>query len=142
MTKNLPDIPFSVFLYATLIGHLAYAVPTIASFLLFDLMDIKLVLFAILLYAIVTIPLSAGLVWLIGKGSNWTNAPAALVIACSWPATTYGIFLGGWLGYRLFGTLGSGVGAVLVLIVALIIRIPLGKWITVRFLPTAQLAKH
>ena len=136
------EIPFSTFLYATLIANLVYGIPTIGAFLLFDLMDTRAVLLIFLFVAAIKIPLTAALAWLIAKGSNWVNSYTCMVVACAVPAAFYGVMLGGGIGIRLFGALGGGIGgAILMFVITAIIRIPLGNLITRRLLSPAQLTR-
>lgn len=136
--KPLPEIPLPTLLYATALGHLAYTVPTLGAFLLFDLTDIKPLLFVVLLKLVVSIPLLAALAWLVAKGAYWTNYSAAMVVACSVPAFFNAMLLGGWLGARLFGYTGGVVGLIAMFLVAYVTRFPLSRFITRRLLSTNE----
>jgi hypothetical protein len=130
MTTKLPDISFSSFLYATIAGHLIFAVPAIIGVLLLRLMDVKSLFFIFVPIVLISIPISATFAWLIAKGSNWVNTTAAITVACSLPGRVYGILFGGLLGFHFFGTVGGVIVAILFYLLAFVSTIPLGKFLS------------
>ena len=140
MATRLPGTPFRVFLQVALVGHLVYFVPTLTAFLLFDPQPVWVVILTA--HAVVTIPLSTALAWLIARGSNWANTSMAMTLIGSVPAIFYCLLLGGVLGFRLFGARGSWVGGILMVLVAYLIRRPVGRLVTQHFLPTVPSANN
>jgi len=136
VTTNSPGIPFSSFLYVTIIGHLIFANPLISGILLLNLTDVKVLIFIFIPIVLISIPISAALAWLMAKGSNWVNASAAIIAVCSLPGRVYGILFGGLLGFRLFSTIGGVILAIVFYLLALAFAIPLGKYLSMKVLPT------
>jgi hypothetical protein len=91
MVVKITKVPFSTFLYATLAGHAIFGIPTVVAIIAFSLLGIEPLFFIILPIALVSIPLSATLSWLIAKGSNWINTPAAIIATCSVPGRFYAV---------------------------------------------------
>jgi len=141
VTTNSPGIPFSSFLYVTIIGHLIFANPLISGILLLNLTDVKVLIFIFIPIVLISIPISAALAWLMAKGSNWVNIPAAIMAVCSLPGRVYGMFFGGLLGFHLFGTTGGIIGAILFYLLALALALPLGKFLLRKVLPTTASKK-
>ena len=118
MAQHNPEIPFSTFLAATVIGHLVYALPTLGVILIFGGTDAKPLTWIVLFVDVASILIGAPFTWLMAKGSNWVNASTGLVVAGSMPAAFHAILLGDWLGFRLFGAVGGGIGAILLFLPA------------------------
>jgi len=136
VTTESPSVPFSSFLYVTIMGHLIFAVPVIIGILLFNLIDVKALFFILIPIFLISIPISAAFAWLMAKGSNWVNASAAIIAVCSLPGRVYGILFGGLLGFRLFSTIGGVILAIVFYLLALAFAIPLGKYLSMKVLPT------
>jgi hypothetical protein len=135
MTVKVLSVPFSKFIYATLIGHSIFAVPAVVAVILFDLMDVKALFFIILPIALISIPVSASLSYLMAKGSNWANTSTAIMVTCTVPGRFYAVLFGGLLGFRLFNTIGGIVLAVLFYLGAMTTTIPLDKFLVRRLAP-------
>jgi hypothetical protein len=130
MTTRLPDVPFSSFLYATLLAHLCLLIPFIGVVLLFKVMDVKSLFLILAIIALPAIPLSAAFAWLIAKGSNWENTSRALTVTCGFPMRMYGILFGGLLGFHFFNLIGGIVGVILFYLLAFFSTAPFGKFIS------------
>lgn len=137
MRTKIPDFSFVSFLYVTIIGHLIFAIPVLGGIWLLNLMDVKALFFIIVPIALISIPISAALGWLMAKGSNWVNTSATISGVCGLPGGLYSMLLGSALGFRLFSTTGSIIGAILFYILALALTIPLGKFLSSRVYPEA-----
>jgi hypothetical protein len=135
MVVKVPEIPFSTFLYATLAGHFIFAIPAFVAIILLDLMELKPLFFIFLPIALISIPVSAVLSWLIAKGSNWVSTTAAIMATCSVPGRFYAVLFGGLLGFRVSNTVGGIVLAVLLYLGALVTTVPLGKFLVRRLAP-------
>jgi hypothetical protein len=133
--SKIPEIPFVSFLYITIAGHLLFAVPAIGGIWLFELLDIKELLFIFTPIILISIPISAVIAWLIAKGSNWVNTSAAITAACSVPGRVYGILFGGLLGFRYFGTSGGIIAAILFYLLAIALALRLGRYLASKVIP-------
>ena len=142
MNNKAQDIPFSSFLFATTAGHLIFAIPTIIGLLLFSLIDAKSLFFIFVPIALISIPISAAFAWLIAKGSNWASKStiAGVIAACSLPGRIYGILFGGLLGFHLFDTIGGVIVAILFYLLAVVLTIPLGKYLSRKVVSSSALA--
>ena len=136
MRTKLSDIPFSSLLYVTVAAHLIFAIPAIIGVLLFSLIDVRALFFIFVPIVLICIPISAAFAWLIAKGSNWVNTTEAVTAACSLPGRICGILFGGLLGFRFFGTVGGVIVAILFYLLALVVTIPLGKFLSRKVIPT------
>ena len=116
-------------------GHVIFAIPAISGILLFKLMEVKALLIIFIPLALLTIPISAGLSWLIAKGSNWVNTAAAITAVCSLPGRIYGVLFGGLLGFHFFSTVGSVILAIVFYLFAVVTTIPLGRYLSSRVIP-------
>ena len=134
MAKDLPDVPFRIFLYATLVAHIVHAVPTVVVLLFFDSTTAMPLLFILLILAVIKIPVVAAMTWLLAKGSNWVNSSLAMIVICRVAAMLYCVLIGAWLGFRLFGTAGGVIGAILLYLLARITSRRLGKLLTQKLL--------
>ena len=91
MVGKVAGVPFSKFLYVTLVGHFIFAIPTVLAVILLDLIEVKPLLFILLPMALISIPMSTVLTWLFAKGSNWVNTSGAITVTCSLPGRFQGI---------------------------------------------------
>jgi hypothetical protein len=126
MTEKLPDIPFSLFVNMSVVGHFIFAVPAISSILFIKVMDVTTSLCVFFPIIILSIFISATFTWLIAKGSNWENTPIAIKTLCALPSIYGGLF-GGVIGSHFFGTLGSLLLAIVFVFIAFVVAIPLSK---------------
>ena len=133
-TQKAYDVPFAKFFYAVLIGHLIFAIPTLVAILLLHILEVKPLVFIIMPIAIVSIPIGAAVAWLIAKGSNWANTRSVITALCGVPGRFYAVLFGGLLGFRLFQFVVAIVFIVLFYIGAVLITIPLGRFLTKRLL--------
>lgn len=138
MTINRPDIPFSSFIYATAIGHLVFALPTMVGALLLNLIKSRDLFFIIIPMAIISIPTGAAIVWLMAKGSNWAKTDAFIAASCSVPGRIYPMLFGGLLGFHYFDTIGGIILAVLFYLAGLTLSGRLGKFLTKRLISKAS----
>jgi hypothetical protein len=129
MTTRSPEIKFSVFLYITGWGYFVFGIPTIIGILLLGLKSVKSLIFIFIPIALISLPLTAAISWLIAKGSNWLNADKTIIAACSVPGRFFGVFLGGLLGYHYFKEIGGIIFAILFYFLYLAISFPLGKFL-------------
>jgi hypothetical protein len=141
MVVKITKVPFSTFLYDTLAGHAIFGIPTVVAIIAFSLLGKEPLFFIFLPIALVSIPLSATLSWLIAKGSNWINTPAAIIATCSVPGRFYAVLFGGLLGFRVFNTIGGILLAILLYVGAMLITVPLGKFLLGRLAPELILQK-
>jgi hypothetical protein len=135
LDSKASEIPFSSFLYVALAGHLVFGIPAIIGILLLKLLEVKTLILITVLVAIIAIPCTAALAWLISKGSNWVNTPVAITATFSLPARFYPLLFGGFLGFRLFGMIGGIIVMVLFYLLAMVITIPLGKFVSRKVIP-------
>jgi hypothetical protein len=141
MVEKVPEVPFSTFINITFVGNFIFAAPVVIALILLDLVKIKPLLFIILPIALITIPISASLSWLIAKGSNWANTTPAIIAACSVPGRFYAVLFGYLLGFRAFNTVGGIVLAILVYPCALFTTVRLGKFLIRMLAPEIILQK-
>ena len=135
MVGKVAGVPFSKFLYVTLVGHFIFAIPTVLVVILLDLMEVKPLLFILLPMTLISIPVSAILTWLFAKGSNWVNTPGAITVTCSLPGRFDAILLGGLLGFRVFNVAGGIILAILLYFGVSLITRPFGKFLIRRLVP-------
>jgi hypothetical protein len=136
----MAEVPFRKFFYVTVLAHIVYAVPTVVVLLFFDSKNGRPVLFILLILAVIKIPVVTAMAWLLAKGSNWVNTSYAMMVIGGVTATLYGVVLGGWLSFRLFGTVGGVIGAIVFYLVARATGIRLGKLLANKFLPAGAQA--
>ena len=141
MTTRLPDIPFSSFLYATIVAHLIFIFPIIGGVLLFDLINVKTLFLILALLGLPAIPVSAAFSWLFAKGPNWINTPLAITATCGLPGRMYGILFGGLLGFHFFNSIGGIIGAILFYLLSYVLTSPLSKFISNKVMPETVLQK-
>ena len=138
MTINRPDIPFSSYIYATAIGHLVFALPTMVGALLLNLIRSRDLFFIIIPMAIISVSTGAAIAWLFAKGSNWTKPYASIAASCSVPGRIYPMLFGGLLGFHYFDTIGGIIFAVLFYLAGLALSFRLGKFLTNRLISEAS----
>jgi hypothetical protein len=115
--------------------NLTFATPVFTSFLIIGRLDPFAILFLVLFWSIMAIPIGSWLVWLISKGSNWMNTKAAVSAGGAIFGQYYAVLLGGFLGFDWLNQLG----AIVCMIIFFIIGMLLGIKMSVYYL---QLFKH
>ena len=110
--QSLPAIPYRKFLKLAVIEHAVFALPVLSILLIVQAIPFYAVLLFLFAISILGIPLSAGITWLIAKGSNWVNARAAIIANGIYPGQVYVMLLGGMVGFRQWGVIGGIISAV------------------------------
>ena len=128
-----PKITFPSFLLLTGMEHSAFAIPALVIILSFNLLEAQAVLFIFLTFVLFYIPGSAGIMWLIAKGSNWVNGVPSIKAAGAIAGQTYCFVLGALIGVRLFGTLWGILGGILFSMLGQIIGMKLGEGLAIKF---------
>ncbi len=106
-------IPFRNLLGFVVVEHAVFALPVLTLLVLFRFIPFEVALFLIAVFSVVVVPTSAGMAYLIAKGSNWVNTRAAVMASGVLPGQIYGLLFGGLVGYHLWKTPGGLIGAII-----------------------------
>ena len=114
--STVSRISFGKFLGFAAIQHVIFALPVFTILVMMQLLPLNAILFLFLPFSGLGIPLSAGLCYLMAKGSNWVNTRGAVMAIGVLPGQTYGVLLGGLLGYHLWAMTGGVIGAIILFV--------------------------
>jgi hypothetical protein len=114
---------------------LTFTIPSFILLVVLNPSDLEPAILLFIIYSLIS-PIAGLLTWLIDKGSRGENAVLAIKALGIWPFRIFGFLVGGMIGYRLAGSIGGIVGAILFYLI--------GRYIGLRFgsLLSIRLAEH
>lgn len=106
------EIPARKFMVLAAIEHTIFAVPVLGVLWITRIIPADFSLSLILIFSVLGAPLSAGIAWLIARGSSWVNTRAAIIACGVFPGQVYGLLFGGMLGYHFGGEINGIILAI------------------------------
>ena len=118
-------------LIVAVICNLTFAIPSFILLVALNLIELEPAILLFIIYSLAS-PIAGLLTWLIDKGSRGENALLAIKALGIWPFRIFGFLVGGMIGYRLVGSIGGIVGAILFYLIGRYIGLRFGSFLSIR----------
>ncbi len=119
--NSTSKISFGEFLGFVAVLQVVFALPVFIILLMLRLLPFDALLFLVLPFSGLGISLSAGLGYLMAKGSNWVNTRGAVMAVGVLSGQIYGVLLGGLLGYHFWAMTGGVIGAIIFFVTGIVL---------------------
>lgn len=118
-------------LIVAVICILTFTIPSFILLVVLNPSDLEPAILLFIIYSLIS-PIAGLFTWLIDKGSRGENAVLAIKALGIWPFRIFGFLVGGMIGYRLAGSIGGIVGAILFYLIGRYIGLRFGSLLSIR----------
>lgn len=113
--NNTSEISFGKFLRIIIIEHAIFALPILTVLVVFQSLPLDALPYFLLLFSVLGIPISAGIIYLIARGSSNdllmnSYRRSAQLAGGVFPGQLYGVLFGGLMGNSFWDTAGAIAG--------------------------------
>jgi hypothetical protein len=117
------------------IEHGIFAIPVLVLFVLLQRLPLNFFLILFVIFSGLGIPFSAGMAYMIAKGSNWINTRTSVIALGVFPGQIYGFLFGGSVGYYIWNSAGGVVGAIICFVLGSMAGARIAQYLLNRELP-------